>query len=265
VHNSVVPSYRVELHSHCHGDPVDTYLDHTLTEHIDRAKDVGLDVIAVTWHRRICSDPEASAYARSKGILLIQGMEADIDGQHHLVVMNLEDGDLDGTPTWAQVRSLRARKPEVFIMAPHPFYPHPTCLGRVMTAHADCIDAVEWCGLHVDWLPKRVNPNLRAARWAQAHKKPLLACSDAHTLDAIGRNASTVEARELSTAAIFEGIRAGRVTFDRTSLPLGPLVYATSKAMASQPRHIGRWVKKKLRDRASAAKPSPAAGADAAA
>jgi hypothetical protein len=74
-----------------------------------------------------------------------------------------------------------------------------------------------------------------------------------------------VEAEELSPLALFDGIRAGRVSFDRTSLPLGPLVYATSKAMASQPRHIARWVKKKLRDRAAASKPSPAAGADAAA
>ena len=252
-----MPSFRIELHSHCQGDPVDTYLSHSLFQHIDRAKEVGLDAIAVTWHRGICDQPEAFAYARERGILLIPGMEADVEGQYHLVVLNLAPGDLPGMPTWAQVRTLRARKPEVLVMAPHPFYPHPCCLGREMTAHLDCIDAVEWCALHVNWLPGRVNPNLRAARWAHQHGKTLIACSDAHTLAAIGTNASTVEAEELTIESIFAGIRAGRVTFHRRSLDLAPLLVATGKAMASQPRHVGRWVQTKIKNRNRYPKSAP--------
>jgi predicted metal-dependent phosphoesterase TrpH len=240
-----VPSYRVELHSHCQGDPVDSYLVHTLFQHIDQAKAVGLDAIAVTWHQKICAVPEAFAYARERNILLIPGMEAEVD-RKHLVVLNLAEGDLPGEPTWNQIRALRQRKPEVFVLAPHPFYPHPSCLGKVMNEHADCIDAVEWCIIHVQWLPGRVNPNLRAAQWAHKHGKALVACSDAHSLCAIGKNASVVEADELTTEALFAGIRAGNVSFHRRSLEFGPLVYQTGKAMASQPRHIGRWVKAKL-------------------
>jgi predicted metal-dependent phosphoesterase TrpH len=252
-----MPSFRIELHSHCQGDPVDTRLHHNLFQHIDRAKEVGLDAIAVTWHRGICNDAEAFAYARERGVLLIPGMEADMEGQHHLVILNLVEGDLPGSPTWAQVRTLRARKPHVLVMAPHPFYPHPSCLGRQMNEHLDCIDAVEWCALHVNWLPGRVNPNLRAARWARQHGKTLIACSDAHTLAAIGTNASTVEADELTIESIFAGIRAGRVTFHRRSLDLGPLLYATGKAMSSQPRHLGQWVQKKIRNRSRYPKESP--------
>jgi predicted metal-dependent phosphoesterase TrpH len=239
-----MPQYRVELHSHCLGDPVDSYLTHTLYEHIDRAKEVGLDAIALTWHRKVCAVPEAFAYARERGVLLIPGMEAEVD-HRHLVVLNLAEGDLPAEPTWNQVRALRMRKPEAFVLAPHPFYPHPSCLGKVMSSHADCIDAVEWCIIHVNWLPGRVNPNVRAARWAQQYGKPLVASSDAHTLSAIGKNASVVEADELTPEALFAGIRAGHVTFHRRALDFGPLVYQTGKAMASQPRHIGRWVKAK--------------------
>jgi predicted metal-dependent phosphoesterase TrpH len=189
-----MPSFRVELHSHCQGDPVDSYLSHTIFEHIDRAKEVGLNAIAVTWHRGICDNPEATAYARERGVLLIPGMEADMDGQHHLVV---------------------------------------------------------------NWIPGRVNPNLRAARWAHKHGKTLLACSDAHTLRDIGSNASTVEADDFSVASIFAGIRAARVTFHRRALDLAPLIYATGKAMSSQPRHIGRWVKHKLKNRTRYPKAAP--------
>jgi predicted metal-dependent phosphoesterase TrpH len=233
------------LHSHCQGDPVDSHLSHTLFQHIDRAAEVGLHAIAVTWHRKICAQPEAFAYARKRGLLLIAGMEAEVDNRH-LVVLNLAEGDLPAQPTWAQVRALRLRKPGVLVMAPHPFYPHPSCLGGVITDHADCIDAVEWCYIHVHWIPGRVNPNMRAARWAQTHGKALIACSDAHSLRSIGRNISTVEADELTAESLFAGIRAGRITFHRKSLPLLPLAYETTKAMSSQPRHIGRWVKAKF-------------------
>src|SRR5450631_1321731 len=197
-----MPLYRVELHSHCQGDPVDSYLGHTLFQHIDRAKEVGLDAIAVTWHRKICAVPEAFAYARERGILLIAGMEAEVD-RRHVVVLNLAEGDLPPEPTWNQLRALRRMKPSVLVMAPHPYYPHPCCLGKIIDDHVDCFDAVEWCILHVGWLPDRVNPNLRAARWAQKHGKTLIACSDAHTLAAIGKNASTVEADEMTPESLW--------------------------------------------------------------
>ena len=243
-----MPAYRVELHSHCQGDPIDTYLKHTIFEQIDRAKEVGLDAIAITWHRKICSHPEAVAYGRERGVLLIQGMEAEVQ-ERHLVVLNLEEGELPSDPTWDEVRALRARKPDLLVLAPHPFSPHPTCLGKTMDANIDCIDAVEWCILHIGWLPHRVNPNLRAARWAHQHNKPLVACSDAHTLNAIGRNASTVEADELTPGSLFEGIRAGRVSFHRRSLDVGPMFYHAANVISAQPLHFYRWTKTRLERR----------------
>ncbi len=88
-----MPSYRVELHSHCQGDPVDFYLRHSIFEQIDQAKKVGLDALAVTWHRKACVHPEAEAYARERGLLFIPGMEAEIE-RRHLVVLNVAEGDL---------------------------------------------------------------------------------------------------------------------------------------------------------------------------
>jgi len=239
-----VPSYRVELHSHCQGDPIDSYIDHSVFEHIDQAQKMGLDAIAVTWHQKICVHPEAEAYARERGMLLIPGMEAEIN-RRHLLVLDVAEGDLPPRTTWEEVRALRRRKPGVLVMAPHPFYPHPTCLGKMLHGNEDCIDAVEWCNLHVNWIPGRLNPNLRAAGWAHAHGKTLVACSDAHSISAIGRNVSTVEAEELTAPSLFQGIRAGRVSFHRRSMELGPLVYNIAKAIASQPQHIRRWAQEK--------------------
>ena len=240
-----VPHYRVELHSHCQGDPIDTQLTHSIFEHIDQAKKVGLDAIAVTWHQKVCVHPEAAEYARAHGILLLSGMEAEVN-HRHLVVLNLGENDLSSKPNWDEVRALRARRPDVLVIAPHPFYPHSSCLGDEMNSNSDCIDAVEWCRLHVHWLPGRVNPNLRAAHWAHGHGKPLLACSDAHSLTSIGTNASTLEADALTPEALFEAIRAGRIAFHRRSLDFASLVYETSWVITAQARGIRRRMAAKV-------------------
>lgn len=240
-----MPSFRVDLHNHCQGDPIDP-LKHTIYEHIDIAQKVGLDAIAMTWHRRVCTDPLAETYARQNGVLLMRGMEAEIEGKH-LVVVGLEEGDLPGETTWDEVRALRARKPGVLVMAPHPFYPHPSCLHRQLAGNDDCIDVVEWCALHVQWLPDKVSPNLRAARWAHRHGKPLLACSDAHSPQAIGRNPSTVEADELTQDAVLSAIRAGRISFPRHGMEIGPFLYRATAVVVGQRKQLGRWVGNRLR------------------
>ncbi len=240
-----MPSYRIDLHNHCQGDPVDP-LHHTIFEHIDEARKAGLDAIAMTWHRRVCNDPKAEAYARERGLLLIPGMEAEIDGKH-VVLVGLRDGDLPGETSWDEIRALRARKPGVLVFAPHPFYPHPSCLHHRLTGNEDCIDAVEWCSLHVQWLPSRVSPNLRAARWAHRHNKPLLACSDAHSVAAVGRNPSTVEADALTEEAILAAVRAGRISFPRHGMEIGPFLYRATTVVVAQRRHLGRWVTNRLR------------------
>jgi predicted metal-dependent phosphoesterase TrpH len=240
-----VPTYRVDLHNHCQGDPIDP-LHHTIFEHIDVAKKAGLDAIAMTWHRQVCEDEVAEAYARDRGMLMIRGMETEIENRH-LVVLGVRAGDLAGETTWDEIRALRARKPGVLVFAPHPFYPHPACLNHLLNGNADCIDAVEWCALHVRWLPSRVSPNLRAARWAHRHGKPLLACSDAHSPAAIGRNPSTVEADELTEEAILEAVRSGRISFPRHGMEVGPFLFRTTAVVLGQRRHLGRWVAKRWR------------------
>ena len=235
-----VPHFRIDLHNHCAGDPIDP-LRHSIYEHIDAAKRAGLDAIAMTWHRRVCEDEEARSYALEQGLLLMSGMEAEVHGRH-LVVLGLREGDLPGETSWDEVRALRARQPGVLVMAPHPFYPHPSCLSQSMNGNEDCIDLVEWCALHVHWLPSRVNPNLRAARWAHRFNKPLVACSDAHSIAAVGRNPSTVEAEALTEEAILTALRAGRVSFPRHSLGFAAFLNNTALAVAGQRRHVSRFL-----------------------
>lgn len=220
-----MPTYRIDLHGHCQGDPIDA-IPHTIEEHIDHAQACGLDAIALTWHRRIFDNADAIAYARERGLLLIPGVEAELNGQCHTLALNVHPGDIPGSCTLDNLRACR-ENPDHFILAPHPYYPHRSCLGPIIDEHPDCFDGVEWCHYHFNWIPAAISPNERARRWAERHHKPLIACSDAHDLHGLGAFYSEVDADELSAPALFAALRAGRVRF--TPMPM-TIPYLFSKS-----------------------------------
>lgn len=231
-----MPTYRIDLHSHCQGDPVDD-LEHTIHEHIDHAHACGLHAIALTWHQRIFDDTAAIAYARERGILLIPGVETELHGRLHTLALNAHAGDIPGTCTLEDLRIFR-QNPNHFVLAPHPYYPHWSCLRTVIDEHPDCFDGVEWCHYHTDWIPRGLNPNERARRWAERNHKPLIACSDAHDLRGLGRFYSEVEAEELSAAAIFAALRANRVRFTPQPMTTSYFLLKSGKIVTSIARRI---------------------------
>jgi hypothetical protein len=56
-----------------------------------------------------------------------------------------------------------------------------------------------------------------------------------------------VEATELTEEAILDAVRAGRISFPRHGMEIGPFLYRTSAVVLGQRRYIGRWVAGRLR------------------
>lgn len=52
---------------------------------IDRAAREGFQVLSITNHDRLTFSQELAAYARERGILLIPGVEATLEGRHVLL------------------------------------------------------------------------------------------------------------------------------------------------------------------------------------
>jgi hypothetical protein len=77
-----------------------------------------------------------------------------------------------------------------------------------MDRHADLFDAVEWTWFYTAGTR---HFNDRAAAWAAAHRKPVVANADVHRLAQLGRTYSLIDA-ERDAASICQAIRAGRVT-----------------------------------------------------
>jgi hypothetical protein len=168
---------------------------------IDRAARAGFQVLSITNHDTLTFSEHLAAYARERGILLIPGVEATIEGRHVLLY------NLDVPPhrirTFDDLRRLKG--PEWLVVAPHPFFPGPTSLRSRLLVEIDLFDAIEFCHFYT----RRINFNLRAVRLARKVGLPLLGGSDSHLIGQLGTTYSLVKG-EMRVPSVLAAVREGR-------------------------------------------------------
>ena len=194
---------KVDLHLHTAEDPRDN-IAHDAIALIDRAARLGFGALAITLHERQLWERSMVDYARERGIVLLRGIERTVAGRHVLLI-NFPAA-AEQVRTFAEVADLKQRC-NGLVIAPHPFFPSPSCLGHLLDRHVDLFDAVEWSYF---WT-RGIDFNARAARWAQRRGKPLVGNSDLHDLRQLGRTYSLVAA-EPDADAICDAVRAGRAS-----------------------------------------------------
>ena len=202
---------KVELHAHTSDDPQDR-IAYSAKELIDRAAGLGYDALAITLHDRQLDIRHLIPYAADRQVVLIPGVERTVEGRH-VLMLNFAEGT-DGVRTFEDIRRLKQQVPGL-VVAPHPFFPHSSCLRDQMDRNADLFDAVEWNAMFTGL----VNFNRRAARWAARHGKPVVGNCDVHRLRQMGTTYSLVDA-EPTADAICAAIAAGRV--ELVAQPLSP-------------------------------------------
>ena len=200
---------KVELHAHTADDPLDA-IPHTTVQLIDRAAEMQYDALAITLHDRQLDLGPYRAYAASRGITLIPGVERTIQGKH-VLLLNFKRGAED-VQTFDDLAALKRREAGV-VIAPHAFFPGGTCLRGLMDRHADLFDAVEYNAMFTASL----NFNIIARRWAAAHRKPMVGAGDVHRLRQLGTTYSLVDAAR-DPDAICAAIREGRVEVEATPI-----------------------------------------------
>ena len=193
---------KVELHAHTSDDPVDI-IPHSAADLVDRAAALGYHALAITLHDKQLDVEPLRAYASARGVVLIAGVERAIQGKHVLLI-NFTTA-AENVESFEELAELKQHDHGV-VIAPHPFYPHPSCLGRLMDRHAAVIDAVELNGMYA----RGANFNKAAVRWAAAHSKPLVGNCDVHRLTQLGTTYSLVQA-DPDPRSICDAICAGRV------------------------------------------------------
>jgi predicted metal-dependent phosphoesterase TrpH len=198
---------KIDLHIHTLDDPRD-HLDYTAQQLLERARDLGFGALAITLHDKVFDCAQVYAGAAEMGILLIPAAEMRLEGAD-VVLLNAQPNDIVDLHTFADLRALRARRGEsLFCFAPHPFFVLGASIGESLFTEMDCFDGIEICHFHKGWF----DLNRRARKVAGDFRKPLLATSDAHRLDAFGGHYTSIRRpAELTVEAVLRELRSSRV------------------------------------------------------
>ena len=195
---------KTNLHFHSSEDKWDN-LNYSVFDGVDRAVELGFDVLALTCHKEVMTTPEMKKYAEKKGVLLISGAELNLDGAD-VLVLGTEDKKISQLKTLPDLRKYKKENPEILVIAPHPYYFFHS-LGKKLNKNIDIFDAVEhsWFFLFKSWL----SPNFFAKKLAKKRKLPFIATSDTHNLEFLGLGYAIVNAEEKTQKALFEAIKNG--------------------------------------------------------
>jgi predicted metal-dependent phosphoesterase TrpH len=215
---------KIDLHIHTLDDPKDV-IDYSAHQLLERAKQLGFGVLAITLHDAVFDRAEVFADAAAMGILLIPAAEVRLQGAD-IILLNVTASEIAQLKTFDDVRGLRARRGlSIFTLAPHPFYVLGGSIGERLLAEIDCFDAIELCHFHKGVF----NLNRRAMKVAAEFNKPLIATSDCHQLHAFGRHYTSIpRPNELSIENVFAALRNGprRVTSPPASIvDLASMIY----------------------------------------
>ena len=224
---------KTELHTHCSVDPRDNkWVKYSAKELVDEALKKKFDVLAITCHNYVHQDGNLKKYAKDKGLLLIFGMERDVEGKHTLMY-NISQEDAMKIKNFKDLKEAREKNKGLFTIAAHPMFLAPSCLGKKIYEFPDLFDAWEYSFFHTYGL----NLNKKMVRKSKKFKKPVVGNSDVHVLKDLGRTYTLIDA-EPNEEAIFEAIKKNKVKVVTRPLPIMEFLHITFKAIFSTIYHL---------------------------
>lgn len=191
---------KTNLHFHTGEDPCD-FISYNFYEGIDEAARLGFEVLALTCHEKFVYSPKLGDYARAKNILLIPGIEINVE-KKHVLVLNC-DRDAEKIKNFQELAEYKKTRPEIFILAPHPYFYGRKPLKNRLEKHIELFDAIE-----LSWFySKLFNRNRKGEMIAGKYGKPFIATSDTHFFDFMDENYALVEVGQKTIAAVFQAVR----------------------------------------------------------
>src|SRR2546430_16436960 len=112
---------KIDLHIHTLDDPKDV-IDYSAHQLLERAKQLGFGVLAITLHDAVFDRAEGFADAAAMGLLLLPAAEVRLQGAD-MILLNVRAEEVARLKHFEDVRQLRTRRgSSIFTFAPHPFY-----------------------------------------------------------------------------------------------------------------------------------------------
>ncbi len=234
---------KVDLHMHSN------YIQpweckHNPKELIDKLIELGFDAACISEHARLnCLGyqkdfPDAlktyynfKDYAKSKGLLLLPGVEHKIEGKHVLLV-NFT-GEISKYRTFDDLKKLRLEHKDTIIIAPHPFFYKKMCLMNDLLKNIDLFDAIEYNSFYNIF----INPNKKGIETAQKYNKPIIGNSDAHHLMQLNHTYTLIDA-EKDVSSIIKAIKSNKVKLITEPLPVNSFCSIIYRLMLNPKRKI---------------------------
>jgi predicted metal-dependent phosphoesterase TrpH len=198
---------KTDMHMHTKEDPRDV-INYTAEDLIRLAAKQKFNVLSITLHNKTLNSPSLTRFAKRKGILLIPGQEAYVEGKEVLIYNY--DGIIKRLDQLHKVREENG-----LVMAPHPFFILNNCLGEELEKNINEFDAIEYCHFYVPWL----NRNRKAVKLAKKYGKALIGTSDLHWINRLGYTYTMIDA-EPKMDDIFEAIRKRKVKLATRPIPM---------------------------------------------
>ena len=225
---------KAELHAHVSGDPIDSWISHSAKDLIDELSSKGYDVIAITPHTKLFSE-DLGSYAHERGVLLICGIEARIEGCDVLIYN--ADRSVESIASWDELERYRDDHPDVLVIAPHPFFPRGA--RRIVLERPGLFDAWEYSTFY----SRTINMNRKAELLARKYGKPLVGTGDVHSLSLTGRTYTLIEA-EPTVESVVRAIRRGAVRLETRPLRTIELLQLF---VPNAPSYVWSYVKRLLK------------------
>jgi len=219
----------VELHTHSHyskGTQVPVEGLNSPEEMVWYAKKIGLGAIAITDHDEIKGTLQAMKYAKKYDMVVIPGEEVStVSG--HLLCIGVEKFIKPGMTVEETVDEVHDQ--DGIAIGDHPFDIKNAGIGE-LAAKTDVIEVFNAINM------ERIT-NIRARKFAQMHKKPQVAGSDAHWTEMIGYGVNGIDAYDLD--GILKAVGKGRVEVQGRYIPAAIIMrWAITRLKLSYPHTL---------------------------
>lgn len=194
---------KCQFHIHVSGDP-DHNHSYSPQDLIKRAKQLNYDVLAITCHRKVIFTKALQNYAKEHGIILISGIEAEIERKHVLCINT--DKEIEKVRSFKQLQEYKKNNPKCLIIAPHPFFPGSVTLKEKLIENIDIFDAIE----HSFCYTRTKNYNRKAIKLAEKYSKPIVATSDCHFLKDLDLGYTFVDSQK-NISAIIKAVKQNKI------------------------------------------------------
>lgn len=193
---------KADLHTHSQENSSEK-IEYSALELIDKARQCGFDVLSITNHDVLTYNGYLRDYARERGILLIPGVEATVEGKH-VLLYNVKDYSSFPIRSFSDLKQFKAENN--LVVAPHPFFPMPPALMLKLYEHIRLFDALEYCRFYIRFL----NFNAKMLAAAKQYDLPIIGNSDTHCLIQFNTTYSLIEA-EKDVDAVIQAIKQKKV------------------------------------------------------